>query len=76
MKQEQIGKATRFNRRYHGDFFPSPRTRYSISYLNKKASHQGTKPEVLLESDHGIFVTNKCNDDSQGISILKDYLTI
>ncbi len=38
VKQERIGQPTRFDRRYHGDFFPSSRTRFSLNYLSKRGA--------------------------------------
>jgi hypothetical protein len=36
-RQERVGSSnTPFNRRYHGDYYPVPRTRYTKSFLDKR----------------------------------------
>jgi hypothetical protein len=63
IKQEKFGGVSPFNKRYHGDYFAAPRTRQA-----KK------RPEAPLERDNGIFISNLCTADRQGVSLLNNFL--
>ena len=62
VRTERIGtNSTPFNRRYHGEFYPQTRTRYSKSFLDKRMSKKDTflTPNDVFEQDFGLYVTNK-----------------
>jgi hypothetical protein len=62
VRSERIGtSSTPFNRRYHGEFYPQTRTRYSKSFLEKRLSKKDTflTPNDAFEQDFGLYVTNK-----------------
>ena len=69
VKQERIGiPSTPFSRRYHGEFYPQARTRYSKHFLEKRQAYLSRgeilTPKEVLEVDNGLFVTNKFDSSS------------